>query len=54
MRDGVSVNNVAIQTFKIVYLLVINICCFSHTIDHVRVRFETPGLSEFITLWICT
>ena len=36
MRDGASVNNVAIQTLKIVYPLVIDIRCFSHTIDHVR------------------
>ena len=35
MRDGASVNNVAIQTLKIVYPLVIDIRCFSHTIDHV-------------------
>ena len=53
MRDGASVNNVAIQTLKIVYPLVIDIRCFSHTIDHVGGRFETPVLSEFITLWIC-
>ena len=53
MRDGASVNNVAIQTLKIVYPLVNDIRCFSHTIDHVGVCFETPALSDFITLWIC-
>ena len=53
MRDGASVNNVAIQTLRIVYPLVIDIRCFSHTIDRVGGRFETPVLSEFITLWIC-
>jgi hypothetical protein len=47
------VNNVAIQTLKIVYPLVIDIRCFSHTIHHVGGRFETAVLSEFITLWIC-
>lgn len=53
MRDGASVNNVAIRTLQVVYPLLIDIRCFSHTIDHVGGRFQTPTLSEFITLWIC-
>ena len=35
MRDGACVNNVAIQTLKVVYPLVIDIRCFSHKIDHI-------------------
>lgn len=53
MRDGASVNSVTIQTLKIVYPLLIEVHCFSHTIDRVGNHFETPTLSDFITLWIC-
>ena len=53
MRDGASVNNVAIRTLKIVYPLLIDVRCFSHTLDHVGSHFETPTLNDFITLWIC-
>ena len=53
IRDGASVNNVAIRTLQVVYPLLIDVRCFSHTIDHVGSRFQTPTLSEFITLWIC-
>ena len=52
MRDRASTNNVAMHTLKIVYPLVVDIGCFSHTIDHVGSRFKTPTLSEFITAWI--
>ena len=53
MRDGASVNSVAVRTLKVVYPLLFDVRCFSHTIDHVGSRFQTPTLSEFITLWIC-
>ena len=53
MRDGASVNGVAIRTVKVVYPLIIDIRCFSHTIDRVGDKFETPTLSDFMTLWIC-
>ena len=53
MRDGASVNSVAIRTLQVVYPLLIDVRCFSHTIDHVGNRFQTPTLSDFITLWIC-
>ena len=52
MRDRASTNNVAMHTLKIVYPLVVDIGCFSHTIDHVGSHFNTPILSEFISLWI--
>ncbi len=35
MRDRASVNNVAIQTVKIVYPCLLDVGCFSHTLDHV-------------------
>ena len=40
MRDRVSVNNVAMRTLQIVYHHVLDIGCFSHTIDHVGKRFK--------------
>ena len=40
------------QTFKIVYLSLMDIGCFSHTIDHVGGHFKTPTLSDFIGSWI--
>ena len=52
MRDRVATNNVAMHTLRIVYPLVVDIGCFSHTIDHVRSHFNIPTLSEFISLWI--
>ena len=52
MRDRASTNNVAMQTLKIVYPSIVDVGCFSHTIDHVGEKFNTPTLGEFITLWI--
>lgn len=52
MRDRSSVNNTATKTLKIVYPLLIDIGCFSHTIDHVGEHFVTPNLSEFVSSWI--
>ena len=33
MRDRASVNNVALRTLKVVYSLVVDVGCFSHTIN---------------------
>ena len=52
LRDRASTNNVAMSTLKIVYPSVIDVGCFSHTIDHVGSHFNTPTLREFITSWI--
>ena len=48
MLDMASSNNVAMRTIKVLYPNVLDICCYSHTIDHVGGRFETPTLEEFI------
>ena len=40
MRCGASVNSVAICTLRVVYLLLIDVQCFSHTIDHVGGHFQ--------------
>ena len=52
MRDWVSSNNVALGTIKVLYPNVIDIDCFSHTIDHVGEKFNTLVLAEFISGWI--
>lgn len=52
MRDRASTNNVAMQTLTIIYPNVVDIGCFSHTIDHVGRKFNTPVLSEFTSSWI--
>ena len=51
-RDQTLVNNLAMQTIKVVYLLIVDIGCFSHTLDHVGDNFITPNLKEFLHLWI--
>ena len=52
MRDRASVNSVAMHTLSIVFPNVLNVGCFSHTLDHVGEKFETPILVEFIKIWI--
>ena len=52
IKDRVSVNVVALKTLKIVYPYLINVGCFSHTLDHVGEQFCTPTLSEFIVAWV--
>ena len=50
MRDRASANNVAVQALKIVYPTVVDVGCFSHTIDHVGEKFNCSTLAEFVTL----
>ena len=52
MRDRAACNGVAMRTSKIIYPLLLDIGCFSHTIDNAGTKFEVPILSEFITTWI--
>ena len=52
MRDRCSVNSVAMRTFQVVYPNVLDIGCFSHTLDNVGKKFKTPNLDEFTKLWI--
>ena len=49
MRNRASVNGIAMRTVKIVYPKVLDIGCFSHTIDHVGDKFKTPILNEFVS-----
>ena len=52
MHDRASVNNVAVQTLKIVFPLMFDIGCFSHTLDHVGEKLKTPILDKFVSGWI--
>jgi len=52
MHDRASVNDVAIRTIKVVYPALLNVGCFSHTLDLVGGKFNTPHLSDFMTAWV--
>ena len=52
MRDRASTNGAAMQTLTVLYPLIVDIGCYSHTIDHVGDNFQTPTLSEFTTSWL--
>ena len=45
-------NNVALTTVKIVYPMLIDVGCYSHTINHVGERFSMPTLLEFVSAWL--
>jgi hypothetical protein len=51
MRDRASLNNVAVSTLSIMYPLVIDIGCFSHTLNHVGEKFNVPTLDKFMKHW---
>lgn len=52
MRDRASVNNVALRTIKVIFPNILDIGCFSHTLDHVGAKFNTPTLTKFMKHWI--
>ena len=52
MRDHASVNEVAMRTVRVVYNQVVDIGCFSHTLDHVGEHMHTPILEKFFKAWI--
>ena len=52
MHDRAACNGVAMRTLKIVYPQLIDIGCFSHTLDLVGEKFSTPHLSAFTIWWV--
>jgi len=52
MHDRASVNTAAVRTLKVLYPNLLDIGCYSHTIDHVGDNFDTPILHEFGILWV--
>ena len=52
MHDRASTNTVAMSTVKVLYPDILDVGCFSHTLDHVGEHFRTPTLNEFVTNWL--
>ena len=52
MRDRASMNNVAICTLKILYPHLLDIGCFSHTLNLVGDHFKLPQFTEFLNSWL--
>ncbi len=52
MRDRASVNGAAMRTVKVLYPNILDVGCFSHTIDNAGRHFKTPFVDEFIRNWL--
>ena len=52
MRDRASVNDVVMRTVSVIFSRMMDMPCFSHTLDHVGERICTPFLNDFIKAWI--
>ena len=52
MHNRAACNGVAIQTLKIVYPQLVDVGCFSHTINLVGEKFSIPHLSSFTIWWV--
>ena len=48
----INVNTVVMRTVSILYDSLMAVGCFSHTVDHVGEKMNTPILEEFIKSWI--
>ena len=52
IRDRAVCNTVAICALKVVCPAILNVGCFSHTLDLVGGKFMIPRLSDFTTWWV--
>ena len=52
VHDRAACNGVALQIIQVVYALIVDIGCFSHTLDLVGSKFVTPCLCSFIVWWV--
>ena len=52
MHDRASVNDAAMKIVRVIYPNLLDVGCFSHTLDLVGEHFHTPTLSEFGVLWV--
>ena len=52
MRDRASVNDVVMRTISVIYNQMMDVGCFSHTLDHVGEKMKTAILDEFTKGWI--
>ena len=48
MRDMARVNDVAMRTLSVIYNNVMDVKCFSHTLDRVGDKMTTPVLDDFM------
>jgi len=48
MRDYASVNNVAKRTLNFFYPVVLDVSCFSHTLNLVGDHYKLPNLLDFL------
>ena len=51
-RDRAAVNDDAMRTVKVVYSSLLDIGCFSHTLNHAGERVKTSQLTMFFKAWI--
>ena len=51
MKDGASVNRAALEQVKFYFPQLLDITCFSHTIDNVGKHFEFRVLDRLAQLW---
>lgn len=47
-RDRASENEAEVRTVGVMYPKILNVGCFSHTLDYVGQKFSTPILTRFI------
>ena len=52
MRDCASVNNLALSIVKVMCPQVLDIGCFSHTLNNAASKISPPLLHEFTTSWV--
>ena len=52
MHDRASTNKVTMRFVSVMYPGVVDISCFSHTINNAGSCFKTPHLNEFLTYWL--
>ena len=52
MRDGASVNQATLNRIQFFFPKMLNILCFSHTLDNVGGHLMIPTLQEFGHLWV--
>ena len=52
MRDGPLVNGAAIRQLLFFYPIILDVVCFSHTIDNVGSHFDFSILDLFFKYWV--
>ena len=52
MRDRASANGVAMNTIKVLLPNILDVGCYSHTLNRIGETCNVPHLDEFTRLWI--